>query len=187
MDLVPLQRGSDLHDLYGQAFEQRYCEYEAMAAAGKIWSRQFPALELWKSMLKMVFETGHPWITFKDPCNVRSPQDHCGVIHSSDVHRDHAQHLRRGNRCVQPRLSRAGHPHHPRWRDRPRDAERNHHRLPSRWTVMSLISISIQPPPPKPPTPSPPIGLGVMGLPSTLYKRGLAFASEMPPSSSTTK
>ncbi|MEY5012701.1 MAG: hypothetical protein RLY69_416, partial [Verrucomicrobiota bacterium] len=75
----------DLHDLYGKAFEQRYCEYEALAAEGKIWSRQMPALELWKGMLKMVFETGHPWITFKDPCNVRSPQDHCGVIHSSNL------------------------------------------------------------------------------------------------------
>jgi ribonucleoside-diphosphate reductase alpha chain len=75
----------DLHDLYGKAFEQRYTEYEAMAAEGKIWSRQMPALELWKAMLKMVFETGHPWITFKDPCNVRSPQDHCGVIHSSNL------------------------------------------------------------------------------------------------------
>ena len=75
----------DLHDLYGSAFERRYCEYEQIAATGKIWSRQLPALELWKSMLKMVFETGHPWITFKDPCNVRSPQDHCGVIHSSNL------------------------------------------------------------------------------------------------------
>ncbi|MDP7106860.1 MAG: ribonucleoside-diphosphate reductase subunit alpha, partial [Roseibacillus sp.] len=76
---------SDLHDLYGKAFEQRYLEYEAMAAEGKIWSRSLPAIELWKKMLKMLFETGHPWITFKDPCNLRSPQDHVGVIHSSNL------------------------------------------------------------------------------------------------------
>ena len=59
-------------------------------------------------MLSMLFETGHPWITFKDPCNVRSPQDHVGVIHSSQpLHRDHAQHLERRDRRLQPRL---GHP-----------------------------------------------------------------------------
>ncbi|MDA7901253.1 ATP cone domain-containing protein, partial [bacterium] len=76
---------SDLHDLYGKAFEQRYLEYEKMAEEGKIWSRKVEAIELWKKMLKMIFETGHPWITFKDPCNLRSPQDHTGVIHSSNL------------------------------------------------------------------------------------------------------
>ena len=75
----------DLHDLYGKAFEQRYAEYEVLAAAGKIWSKVVPAVEVWKLMLKSVFETGHPWLTFKDPCNVRSPQDHVGVIHSSNL------------------------------------------------------------------------------------------------------
>ncbi|MDB2430214.1 ribonucleoside-diphosphate reductase subunit alpha, partial [Akkermansiaceae bacterium] len=75
----------DLHDLYGKAFEQRYTEYEAMAEEGKIWSRKVEAIDLWKRMLKMIFETGHPWITFKDPCNLRSPQDHAGVIHSSNL------------------------------------------------------------------------------------------------------
>lgn len=76
---------SDLHDLYGQAFKQRYEEYEAMVAEGKLWGRKLPAIDLWKRMLVMLFETGHPWITFKDPCNVRSPQDHVGVIHSSNL------------------------------------------------------------------------------------------------------
>ncbi|MDF1825136.1 MAG: ribonucleoside-diphosphate reductase subunit alpha [Verrucomicrobiales bacterium] len=75
----------DLHDLYGKAFTARYEEYEADAKAGKIFGREIPALDLWKQMLKMIFETGHPWITFKDPCNVRSPQDHAGVIHSSNL------------------------------------------------------------------------------------------------------
>lgn len=75
----------DLHELYGKAFEERYLHYEALAAEKKIWSSSMPALELWKAMLKMIFETGHPWFTFKDPCNVRSPQDHCGVIHSSNL------------------------------------------------------------------------------------------------------
>ena len=75
----------DLHDLYGAAFEKRYAEYEAIAEEGKIYGKKIEAIELWKLMLKALFETGHPWITFKDPCNVRSPQDHVGVIHSSNL------------------------------------------------------------------------------------------------------
>lgn len=76
----------DLHDLYGAAFEKRYCEYEQMAKEGKIkLFRIIPAQDLWKKMLTRLFETGHPWITFKDPCNVRSPQDHVGVVHSSNL------------------------------------------------------------------------------------------------------
>ncbi len=76
----------DLHDLYGQAFEERYAYYEAQAAAGKIKvHKTLRALDLWRKMLGMLFETGHPWITFKDPCNLRSPQQHAGVVHSSNL------------------------------------------------------------------------------------------------------
>ncbi len=76
----------DLHDLYGQAFEKRYCEYELMAETGKIkLYKKVEALQLWRKMLSMLFETGHPWITFKDPSNIRSPQDHVGVVHSSNL------------------------------------------------------------------------------------------------------
>jgi ribonucleoside-diphosphate reductase alpha chain len=77
---------SDLHDLCGAAFEKRYVEYETKAKRGEM--RQYksiPAVALWRKMLSMLFETGHPWITFKDPCNVRSPQDHQGVVHSSNL------------------------------------------------------------------------------------------------------
>ncbi len=76
----------DLHDLYGKKFEKRYEEYEEMARRGEI--KQFKivdAVKLWRKMLSMLFETGHPWITFKDPCNIRSPQDHIGVVHSSNL------------------------------------------------------------------------------------------------------
>lgn len=76
----------DLHDLYGAAFEQRYCEYEALAAKNEV--RLFKTLraqDLWRKMLGMLFETGHPWMTFKDPCNIRSPQQHVGVVHSSNL------------------------------------------------------------------------------------------------------
>ena len=76
----------DLHELYGEAFEKRYAEYEKLADEGRIKNfKRLPALNLWRKMLSMLFETGHPWITFKDPCNLRSPQQHVGVVHSSNL------------------------------------------------------------------------------------------------------
>ena len=76
----------DLHDLTGLEFEKRYEEYEALAAEGKMdQHKTIPAKDLWRKMLTMLFETGHPWITFKDSCNLRSPQQHIGVIHSSNL------------------------------------------------------------------------------------------------------
>jgi ribonucleoside-diphosphate reductase alpha chain len=76
----------DLHHLFGTAFEKRYEEYEALAQEGKIKNfKTVSAINLWRKMLSMLFETGHPWITWKDPSNVRSPQDHVGVVHSSNL------------------------------------------------------------------------------------------------------
>jgi ribonucleoside-diphosphate reductase alpha chain len=76
----------DLHDLTGKAFAERYALYEAKAARGEMRVfRSLRAADLWRRMLTMLFETGHPWITFKDPCNLRSPQQHCGVVHSSNL------------------------------------------------------------------------------------------------------
>jgi ribonucleoside-diphosphate reductase alpha chain len=76
----------DLHDLYGQAFEKRYEEYEEMTRTGELTLfKRVKAMELWRKMLSMLFETGHPWMTFKDSCNVRSPQPHIGVVHSSNL------------------------------------------------------------------------------------------------------
>jgi ribonucleoside-diphosphate reductase alpha chain len=76
----------DLHDLYGTAFEERYNHYEAQARSGELkLHKTLKAQALWRKMLGMIFETGHPWITFKDPCNIRSPQQHCGVVHSSNL------------------------------------------------------------------------------------------------------
>lgn len=76
----------DLHDLYGQAFEARYHHYEQLAKERKIRNvKTIPALKLWRKMLSMLFETGHPWLTFKDACNLRSPQQHAGVVHSSNL------------------------------------------------------------------------------------------------------
>jgi ribonucleoside-diphosphate reductase alpha chain len=76
----------DLHDLFGAEFEKAYVAYEEKAARGEIKpSRTVQAADLWRKMLTMLFETGHPWITFKDACNVRSPQQHAGVVHSSNL------------------------------------------------------------------------------------------------------
>ena len=76
----------DLHDLYGTAFNTRYEHYESLAATGKLRQhRKLPAVDLWRKLLTRLFETGHPWVTFKDPSNLRSPQDHVGVVHSSNL------------------------------------------------------------------------------------------------------
>ena len=80
-DAVP-----DLHDLYGREFKAKYEQYEARADAGEIRSwKRVEAKMLWRKMLSMVFETGHPWLSFKDPCNLRSPQSHVGVVHNSNL------------------------------------------------------------------------------------------------------
>jgi ribonucleoside-diphosphate reductase alpha chain len=76
----------DLHDLYGRPFEERYVQYEQMAEQGRLkLFKRVEAVALWRKMLTMLFETGHPWVTFKDPSNIRSPQDHAGVVHSSNL------------------------------------------------------------------------------------------------------
>ena len=169
----------DLHDLYGKAFEEKYEVYEALAAEGKIWSRQLPAIELWKSMLKMVFETGHPWITFKDPCNVRSPQDHCGVIHSSNLCTEITLNTSDEETAVCNLGSVVLDTHINR------DGALDHDMLKETITVAiraldNVIDINFYPTQAAKTANSRhrPIGLGVMGLQNALYKRNLAFASD---------
>ncbi len=77
---------ADLHECYGKKFEEKYVKYEKMAADGRLQNfKKIKAKDLWRKMLSMLYETGHPWITFKDACNIRSPQQHCGVVHSSNL------------------------------------------------------------------------------------------------------
>ncbi|WP_414662866.1 ribonucleoside-diphosphate reductase subunit alpha [Horticoccus sp. 23ND18S-11] len=168
----------DLHDLYGQAFEKRYLEYEALAEQGKIQGQKIEALELWKKMLSMLFETGHPWITFKDACNIRSPQDHVGVIHSSNLcteitlntSNDETAVCNLGSVILETHLKPDGSIDHEKLRDTIRMAVR---------ALDNVIDINFYP------TPSAklsnsrhrPIGLGMMGLAHALYLRGHAFAS----------
>ncbi|OGY46991.1 MAG: ribonucleoside-diphosphate reductase subunit alpha [Candidatus Buchananbacteria bacterium RIFCSPHIGHO2_01_FULL_47_11b] len=84
--LLSPDEAADLHHLYGSNFEKRYLHYERLAKEGKLHLfKTVKAKNLWKKMIMMLFETGHPWITWKDPCNVRSPQDHVGIVHSSNL------------------------------------------------------------------------------------------------------
>jgi ribonucleoside-diphosphate reductase alpha chain len=169
----------DLHDLYGQAFEKRYEEYEQMAEDGKIWSQKTPAIDLWKKMLKMLFETGHPWITFKDPCNIRSPQDHTGVIHSSNLcteitlntGEDETAVCNLGSVVLENHLKADG--------EIDRDKLRETIRIAVR-ALDNVIDINFYPTEPAKTANSRhrPVGLGIMGLQNALFKRGTSFASD---------
>ena len=171
----------DLHDLYGSAFEKRYCEYEAIAKnePGKIFAKEIPAIDLWKLMLKAIFETGHPWITFKDPCNVRSPQDHVGVIHSSNLcteitlntSADETAVCNLGSVLIDNHLDDAGAIDHSKLRETIRMAVR---------ALDNVIDINFYPTTAAKTsnTRHRPIGLGVMGLQYALYRKGIPFASK---------
>ena len=170
---------SDLHELYGSAFEKRYAEYEVMAKAGKIFGREVEALDLWKKMLKSIFETGHPWITFKDPCNVRSPQDHVGVIHSSNLcteitlntSADETAVCNLGSVLIDNHLDDAGNIDHTKLRETIRTAVR---------MLDNVIDINFYPTVAAKTSNERhrPIGLGVMGLQYALYRKGIPFASK---------
>ena len=169
----------DLHDLYGSAFEQRYQEYEEKAKNGEIFGKTMPAIELWKHMLKMLFETGHPWITFKDPCNVRSPQDHCGVIHSSNLcteitlntGKEETAVCNLGSIVLDNHLNDDGEINHDKLRETVRIAVR---------ALDNVIDINFYP------TEAArcsnqrhrPIGLGVMGLQNALFQKDICFGSQ---------
>jgi len=169
----------DLHDLYGKAFEERYIHYEAEAKAGRITGREVPAIDLWKSMLKMIFETGHPWITFKDPCNVRSPQDHAGIIHSSNLcteitlntSEEETAVCNLGSVVLDSHLKDDGSLDLEKLRETIQIAVR---------ALDNVIDINFYP------TPSAknansrhrPVGLGVMGVQNALFLRDTPFASE---------
>ena len=170
---------SDLHELYGAAFEARYVQYEKLAAEGKIWGKTIDAVDLWKKMLKSIFETGHPWITFKDPCNVRSPQDHAGVIHSSNLcteitlntSEDETAVCNLGSVLIDNHLDEAGRIDHVKLRESIRIAVR---------VLDNVIDINFYPTPPAKNANMRhrPIGLGVMGLAYALYRKGIPFASK---------
>ncbi|MCR6655599.1 MAG: ribonucleoside-diphosphate reductase subunit alpha [Opitutus sp.] len=169
----------DLHELYGKKFEEAYLRYEQLAEEGKIHGQKIEALELWKKMLSMLFETGHPWITFKDACNLRSPQDHVGVIHSSNLcteitlntSNDETAVCNLGSVILESHLLPDGSIDHKKLRETIRTAVR---------ALDNVIDINFYPT--KAAETSNrrhrPIGMGVMGLAHALYMKGLAFASD---------
>ena len=169
----------DLHDLFGKKFEEKYIAYEKLAEEGKIYGQKVEALDLWKKMLSLIFETGHPWITFKDACNIRSPQDHVGVIHSSNLcteitlntSKEETAVCNLGSVILETHLLADGSLDHTKLRETIRMAVR---------ALDNVIDINFYP------TEAAktsnmrhrPIGMGVMGLANALYMKGVSFASE---------
>ncbi len=170
---------ADLPELFGGAFEQRYLEYEQQMADGKLFGRKVRILALWKRMIEALFETGHPWMTWKDPANVRSPQDHVGVIHNSNLCTEIElntssdevavcnlasinipEHLNRSRRDGSLEIQVNGQHRHADARQRDR-----HQLLPGRR------------PQPTPTSRHRPVGMGVMGLQDALYDKGIPFDS----------
>ena len=167
----------DLHDAYGRKFEERYLHYERLAKEGKIYGRSIPAIDLWKEMLKALFETGHPWLTFKDPCNLRSPQDHVGVIHSSNLCTEVTLNSSEEETAVCNLGSVILDTH---VRD---DGSLDFETLRETITVAvraldNVIDINFYPTEParRANMRHRPVGLGVMGLQNALFKKGIGFA-----------
>ncbi len=168
----------DLHDLYGSAFEKRYLEYEALARSGDMFCRKVKAIDMWKEMLRMIFETGHPWITFKDTCNLRNPQDHVGVIHSSNLcteitlntSKEETAVCNLGSIVLDSHISADGKLDHKKLCETIRVAVR---------ALDNVIDINFYPTKAAQTSNERhrPIGLGVMGLHNALYKKNISFSS----------
>ncbi|MEZ5607838.1 MAG: ribonucleoside-diphosphate reductase subunit alpha [Burkholderiaceae bacterium] len=169
----------DLHDKFGSAFEQAYVAYEEKAARGEIRpSKTVPAVDLWRKMLSMLFETGHPWITFKDACNLRSPQQHAGVVHSSNLCTEITLNTSDSETAV-CNLGSVNLPRHLR------DGQIDHDKLQRTVrTAMRMLDnvIDINYYAVKKARDSNlrhrPVGLGVMGFQDALYALRLPYASE---------
>lgn len=170
---------ADLHDIYGSEFEKKYVEYEALFDEGKIRGKRVKAIDVWKKMLQMIFETGHPWMTFKDPCNIRSPQDHAGVIHSSNLcteitlntSKDETAVCNLGSVVLDNHLDENGNLDLIKIRETVRVAVR---------ALDNVIDINFYPTEAarNSNTKHRPIGLGVMGLQNALYQKGIAFETQ---------
>ena len=169
----------DLHDLYGKAFEQRYQQYEEMTRNGEMkLFKTVKAENLWRKMLGMLFETGHPWMTFKDPCNLRSPQQHVGVVHSSNLCTEITLNTNKDEIAV-CNLGSVNLPQHidenglnlDKLRRTVRTAVRmldnvidiNYYSVPQAKNSNMLHR---------------PVGLGLMGFQDALYKQHIAYGSE---------
>jgi len=168
----------DLHDLVGQEFEDRYVKYEDMASQGDIKvHRTVKALDLWRKMLGMLFETGHPWITFKDPCNIRYTNQHVGQVHSSNLCTEITLHTN-DNEIAVCNLGSINLPQHVD------ENGLNKEKLEKTVsTAMRLLDNVIEynyysvPQARRSNLQHRPVGLGIMGFQDALYKQNLAYSS----------
>ena len=169
----------ELHDLYGKAFEKKYEEYEKLAASGEIkLFKKIKAEDLWRKILTMLFETGHPWITFKDPCNIRSPQGHVGTVHSSNLCTEITLNTNKDEIAV-CNLGSINLPQHIQ------DGKINVEQLKSSVKTAirmldNVIDINYYPVPQAENSNKKhrPIGLGMMGFQDALYKLNIPYNSE---------
>ena len=170
----------DLHDLVGKEFEERYLAYEVMAAEQKLnQHKTVKASDLWRKMLTMLFETGHPWMTFKDPCNLRSPQQHTGVVHSSNLCTEITLNTVAGEEIAVCNLGSVNLKQH--MLDGKLDEEKIKATVTTAIRMLdNVININyysvdtsensnLQ---------HRPIGLGLMGFQDTLYMQGISYNSE---------
>jgi len=169
----------DLHEKFGAAFEAAYIAYEAKAAAGLLKQhKRVPAVQLWRKMLTMLFETGHPWITFKDACNLRSPQQHAGVVHSSNLCTEITLNTSDSETavCNLGSVNLLAH-----LKDGEIDREKLARTITTAMRMLdNVIELNFYP------TSKArnsnlrhrPVGLGVMGFADSLYELGLPYASE---------
>jgi ribonucleoside-diphosphate reductase alpha chain len=169
----------ELHDLYGKEFEKKYEEYEKLAASGEIkLFKKIKAEDLWRKILTMLFETGHPWITFKDPCNIRSPQGHIGTVHSSNLCTEITLNTNKDEIAV-CNLGSINLPQHIQ------DGKINIEQLKSSVKTAirmldNVIDINYYPVPQAENSNKKhrPIGLGMMGFQDALYKLNISYNSE---------
>ena len=171
---------SDLHDLHGRAFETRYLNYEALTQTGELeLYKRIKAQDLWRKMLSMLYETGHPWVTFKDPCNTRSPQQHIGVVHSSNLcteitlntSADEIAVCNLGSINLAQHVTESGHFDTEKLKKTVRTAIRmldnvidiNYYAVPAARTSNMRHR---------------PVGLGIMGFQDALYRKRIGYASD---------
>ena len=169
----------DLHDLYGLEFETAYAAHEEKADRGEIHSfRRLVAKDLWRKMLGMLFETGHPWITFKDPCNIRSPQSHSGVVHSSNLCTEITLNTT-DNEIAVCNLGSVNLPQHVD--EKGLNLEKLEKTINTAMRMLDNVIDYNYYSVPQARTSNlrhRPVGLGIMGFQDSLYKQHLSFASE---------
>ena len=170
----------DLHDLYGKAFKEAYERYEAIAEQGKIkiW-KPVSAVALWRKMLTMLFETAHPWICFKDPCNLRSPQQHEGVVHSSNLCTEITLNTKAGEEIAVCNLGSINLPAH--IKEGKLDTDKLQRTIHTAMRMLdNVIDINYYSVP-EAKTANlrhRPIGLGIMGFQDALYQLRISYASQ---------